>query len=102
MKYVTNPNTGERLCLHCKLSNDCICLPEKNEKDEPVYTRLYFSSCIPSSRGATRYALKKQKLPNGRVIPSQFEIWIPYHYAIEHLGRKIIDVDNSFINRMTF
>lgn len=101
MKYVTHKETGKRYCLDCK-RYDCICLPEPDEYfDGKNCTELQVKDVISISKKADKLIFYKQKLPNGRVIPSNSELIVPLGKWVteRYRPRHIISLSNDIINK---
>jgi hypothetical protein len=72
---------------------------------EDGITTIEFTSIFKYGDKGTSIFLqpKRQKLPNGKVIPSGHKIWIPFSaiHGIDDLLKKI-GIDNDFLNKLRF
>lgn len=96
-KFLRSLADGSLRCRYCG-DRECDCMEDGittvkiiaiwNHKDHPY---------------ASWVQLAKQKLPNGKQIPSGKRIWIPvkHIHGIDELLKKM-GVDNDFLNKLRF
>lgn len=100
MKYLRNVN-GQLYCTDCK-SYTCTCLPEtKDDFDMDYATIMTYRSIVHISSKCDLILLKKQVLPNGKIISSGTDIYVPISkYIMEDKSTKTVIIDNRIINKI--
>ena len=96
-KFLRSLTDGSLRCRYCG-DKECNCM-------EDGITTVNFTAIWKYGEKGTSILvqLAKQKLPNGKKIPSGHKIWIPMNKVtgIDELLKKM-GVDNDFLNRLRF
>ena len=94
-KFLKSLTDGSLRCKYCG-DRECSCM-------EDGRTKLEIVAVWHQTEKATLVQLRRQKLINGKKIPSGVKVWIPnvFLYGIDSVLKTIV-VDNIHINKMVF
>jgi hypothetical protein len=96
-KFLKSLTNGSLRCKYCG-DTDCNCMEDGATAINII--AIYKYSAHPF---AWLVHLAKQKLPNGKKIPSGTKIWIPTKniHSVDDVLKKI-GIDNDFLNKLRF